>query len=98
MAASLVDRIGAEVDKRVDARLAQRRQPSAEPGAAAEPGAGEPARSHWPPVVLALGSMLVGLLTLLAATKNEGQAGAAVLIIVVWAAIAAINVAYARRR
>jgi hypothetical protein len=42
--------------------------------------------------------MLVGLLTLLAATKNEGHAGAAVLIIVVWVAIAAINVAYARRR
>ena len=99
VAESLVERIGAEVDKRVDARLAQRAAPLASPAPPPTPAPpASPARSGWAPVVLALGSMLVGLLSTLAAVKNESGGNAIPLVLIIWVAIAAINVAAARRR
>jgi hypothetical protein len=96
VAESLVERIGAEVDKRVDARLAQRGEPVA--AAAARPPAG-PARSSWPPVTLALGSMGVGLVASLGVVANSSKANEAFgVCLVIWIAIAIVNIAYARRR
>jgi hypothetical protein len=92
VAESLVDRIGAEVDKRVDTRLAQRGEPPASPEA-------RPARPPWPPVVLALGSMGVGLLATLGVVANSSKPNEAFgLSLVIWVAIAIVNIAYSRRR
>src|SRR6266849_3561624 len=72
VAEGLVERIGAEIDKRIDARLGQ---------FGAVPGAGGPAGSpgYQPP----------------AQAGYQGYQGYMVLLI--WVAIAVINVAYARR-
>jgi hypothetical protein len=94
VAESLVERIGAEVDKRVDARLAQRDAPPPRP-----PAPVSPARSQWAPVTLALGSMVAGILATLAAAKNiSTPSGDVLAILFIWIAIVIINVAYARRR
>jgi len=91
VAESLVERIGAEVDKRVDARLAVRNGPPPSPPA--------PVRSQWAPVTLALGSMLAGILATLVAAKNiAAPSGAVFATLFIWIAIVAVNVAYARRR
>jgi hypothetical protein len=93
VAEGLVERIGAEIDKRVDARLAQRgdgparRGPSSQVSPAAHPS--------WPVIVLGLGSMTMGVLAA-AAVLNSGGSGAVVAFI--WVIIGIINVAYARRR
>jgi hypothetical protein len=95
VAESLVERIGAEVDKRVDARLAQRSAPPPSLPSPASPAA----RSQWAPVTLALGSMLAGILATLAATKNiSAPSGEVFAILFIWIAIVVINIAYARRR
>jgi hypothetical protein len=109
VAESLVERIGAEVDKRVDAKLARYGQPAGPaPGQPPSPSpvpaqAPTPAaRSQWAPVTLALGSMLMGVLASLAAIHidngNGNAAGPAVSVMFIWLMIAVINVAYARRR
>jgi hypothetical protein len=94
VAEGLVERIGMEIDKRVDARLAQRGEASApaqrRPGGQVSP-AGRP---PWSVVVLALGSMLMGTLAS-AAVLNSGGSGSVVAL--VWIVIGIINVAYARR-
>jgi hypothetical protein len=100
VAESLVERIGAEVDKRVDAKLAQQggSQPSP-PAPASPPVAASPARSQWAPVTLALGSMLAGILATLAAAKNiSAPSGDVFAILFIWIAIVIINISYARRR
>lgn len=96
VAESLVERIGAEVDKRVDARLAQRGEPVA---SAAARWPASPARSPWPPIALALGSMFVGLVATLGITvAGTGTTGEAVAISsFIWIAIAIVNIAYSRR-
>jgi hypothetical protein len=98
LAESLVERIGAEIDKRVDARLqevdvrpAKRRRLRA-PG---QPGQGQPGRASWDVIILALGSMLIGAITA-NAILNSGRGGATVALI--WLVIVVINIAYARRR
>jgi hypothetical protein len=102
VAEGLIERIGAEIDKRVDARLgqrgddhpAQRGDRSAaggrdgRPGSVAGPGAAG--------ILLALGSMGIGL-GAAAAVLSEDRGGAA-LVALIWVVIAVINVAYARRR
>lgn len=100
VAESLVERIGAEVDKRVDARLAQAGAPQpSRPVPATPPSPPSPARSQWPPVTLALGSMVAGLLATLAATKDiSAPSGAVLATLFIWIAIVAVNVSYARRR
>jgi len=105
VAEGLVERIGNEIDKRVDARLAQYggqpaphvppAQPAASPAQRSLGGQVSPAaRLPWSMVVLALGSMLTGVLAT-AAILNPNGSGATVAL--VWIVIAVINVAYARR-
>jgi hypothetical protein len=97
VAEGLVERIGAEIDKRVDARLAQRgtAAPAARPG--------------WVPAVIGTGSMVCGLgataiVVFATATNINGTFHDAVssaqflLVALIWAAIAVVNVACARRR
>jgi hypothetical protein len=93
VAEGLVERIGAEIDKRVDARLAQRGDGPARrgPGSQVSPAA----HPSWPVIVLGLGSMTMGVLAA-AAVLNSGGSGAVVALI--WVIIGIINVAYARRR
>jgi hypothetical protein len=105
VAEGLVERIGEEIDKRVDARLAQysgqpaphippapHRTPPAQrsTGGQVSPAA----RPPWAVVVLALGSMLMGTLASAAVLNSHGS-GAVVAL--VWIVIGIINVAYARR-
>ena len=97
VAEGLVERIGSEIDKRVDARLAQRS--TAEP--AARPG--------WGPAVLGVASTACGLgataiVMFATATNINGRFDDPVsrdqilVVALIWAAIAVVNVAYGRRR
>ena len=97
VAEGLVERIGAEIDKRVDDRLAQRR--------AAAPAA----RPGWVPAVVGVGSMACGLgataIVMFATATNingtlHNTVGPAQILLValIWAVVAVVNVAYARRR
>jgi len=148
VAEGLVERIGAEIDKRIDARLGQHDGPAApagaqpgvptpagaagspgtagSPGAAGSPGtAGSPGPAGYqpyqgpvlppgyqlgpPPVrptqvgarnvantVTALGSIALGVAaTAIVHTGTMGGRGFVILLI--WVAIAIINIAYARR-
>ena len=93
---SFVDRVGREIDARVDARLAQ---------AAAQPLAAQ--RMATPPaprapkpisaMTLALGSIALGIpLTAIVVAAGSHPAGFAGLL-VVWIAIAVINLGYASK-
>jgi hypothetical protein len=97
VAEGLVERIGAEIDKRVDARLAQH----SEPAPAARPG--------WVPAVIGAGSMVCGLgataiVVFATATNINGtfhntvSRAQTLLVALIWAVIAVVNVASARRR
>jgi hypothetical protein len=141
VAEGLVERIGAEIDKRIDARLAQT-------GAAGPPGPAVPAGSAGaagaadaagaaspagypgfqgyqghpgpvlppgyqlgpPPVrpsqvgarnaattITALGSMALGVAATAIVSSAGSLGGQAFIILLIWVAIAIINVAYARR-
>jgi len=105
VAEGLVERIGDEIDKRVDARLAQYGgqparhippAPHSAPPAPRSPGGqvSPAARPPWSVVVLALGSMLMGVFASAAVLNSHGS-GAVVAL--VWVVIGVINVAYARR-
>ena len=134
VAEGLVERIGAEIDKRIDARLAQlgaagapvSQGPEAYQGPGADPGPGAPAgylgyqgyvgpmlppgyQLGPPPVrpspigqrnvattVTALGSMALGVIAT-AIVSHAPSGGQAVMVLLIWAAIAVINVVYARR-
>jgi hypothetical protein len=97
VAEGLVERIGAEIDKRVDARLAQRSQPA------------PAARPDWVPAVIGAVSMAGGvgataIVVFATATNIHGRfvnsvSHAQILIVaLIWAVIAVVNVGYARRR
>jgi len=89
VAEGLVDRIGAEIDKRVDVRLAQRGV-----GGRVSP----PARpSSLPAIVLALGSMTIGGITAVGLINGQHGGGPAVAALV-WIIIGVINVAFNLRR
>ena len=105
VAEGLVERIGIEIDKRVDARLAQYNgqpaphvppaqhtapPPPRSPGGQVSPAA----RPPWSVVVLALGSMLMGVFASAAVLNSHGSGSVVAL---VWIVIGIINVAYARR-
>jgi hypothetical protein len=92
VAESLVERIGEEIDKRVDARLGRvgdapaRRHRSAE---LRRSGSLET-------VSVALGSMIVG--SILSWNVLNAHRGSFGLFVFIWVVIAVINIAYARRR
>ncbi len=98
VAESLVERIGAEVDRRVDARLADAGYPR-RPARAPRPG-----RGNFSSVCLALGSMGLGVgATAVVLDPGRGSAhlissGQVFLVLVIWLVIGVINVNYARRR
>jgi len=109
---ALVERIGAEIDRRVDARLAQHGAGAAPaPAAPAAPAgnAAPGARPAWVSVAIAASSMGCGvagtaIVVFATASNINGQVhnsitGAQVLLVaLIWAVIAVVNVAYARRQ
>ena len=97
VAEGLVERIGEEIDRRVDARLFGHLQaPATRPRRAREPG-----KLGAAPVFLALGSMgmAIGATVAVMHPANPGTITGlqAVLIGLIWIIIAAVNIAYARR-
>lgn len=118
VAEGLVERIGEEIDRRIDARLGGGRpwpgQPAQDtaplppayrgpaaptpPGPAASPPA--PRRSGgFSGAILGLGSMGLGVGATAVIVSHHVNAGAEVImILLIWAAIAVINVAHAQRR
>ena len=104
VAEGLVERIGEEIDKRVDARLyglmQQQSPPPPRPRPRREPA---PGRVGFGAVALALGSMGMAIgatAAVLHPGDSPGQVsgGAAVLIALIWIVIGVVNVAYARYR
>jgi hypothetical protein len=97
VAEGLVERIGEEIDKRVDARLrTTNQQASATPPAA--PSA-TPARSSNSGLALGVVSLIFGTGATSVVLSNASNAVAqALMVLLIWAAIAVINVANARRR
>jgi hypothetical protein len=94
VAQSLVERIGEEIDKRVDARLGRHGDAPAQRSRRGEPS--RPARASLETVALALGSMIVGgVISWNVLNDPRGGFG---LFVFIWVAIAVINIAYARRR
>jgi hypothetical protein len=93
---SFVERVGKEIDARVDARLAQAAaQPLAAQRMAQPPAPRQP--KPFSVMALALGSIALGIpLTAIVVAAGTHPAGFAGLL-VVWIAIAVINVAYASK-
>ena len=94
VAESLVERIGDEIDKRVDSRLGQRshRPAPRDPAGPVTPSR----RSSLETILVALGSMTIGGIT--AVSILNSSHGSAAVVALIWIVIAVINVAYARRR
>jgi hypothetical protein len=162
VAEGLVERIGAEIDKRIDARLGHHHEPAAPagaqpgvpmpagaagatepgvagpvgatgvPGVAGVPGVGPPGPAGYQPyqgyqgylgpmlppgyqlgppparppqvgarnvasTVTALGSMALGVAATAVVSHGDTLGGRGFVILVIWIAIAIINIAYARR-
>ena len=102
VAEGLIERIGEEIDKRVDARLFGQLQPPAQPQAPApRPGrAPVPGRLGMAPVFLALVSIGGGIGATVAVLQPTGRPIGAVqglLVALIWIIIGAINISYARR-
>ena len=109
VAEGLVERISSEIDRQVDARLTQRGvRPSGAAWANVALGLGSaglgigatavvlqswPASTVTPKAVLDLGSFRASLMT----STHSVSTAQVVLIALIWAAIAVINIAYARR-
>jgi hypothetical protein len=83
VAEGLVERIGAEVDRRVDARLAQHDLPSRPPARVSPSG-----------TFFGLGSMVIGGITSVSII-NTHDGHAAIVVILIWIVIGVINVAHA---
>ncbi len=84
VAEGLIERIGAEIDRRVDARLAG---PMRRPGRPRRPGT-------FATLVMGLGSMGLGVgatAVVLSDGSHGGGAAPAVMVLVIWVAIAVIN-------
>jgi hypothetical protein len=101
VAESLVERIGAEIDKRVDARVGdldgRRSRPARRP-----PATGSGTQLTWPATVLALGSMGLGIGATAVILRTNGgggpESGQIFLALVLWIILGAINISHARRR
>jgi hypothetical protein len=109
VAEGLIERIGDEIDKRVDARLGQRgdRHPQRDTHPqrdrlAYHDGGGQlssAARPAWSVIVLAFGSMGFGIAAAGAVLSlgHQSSGGADVLVALIWIIIGVINVSYSRR-
>jgi len=109
VAEGLIERIGEEIDKRVDARLGQRSERLGQVGDQPAPRGDQPAkrsmggqpssaaRPSSEVIVLGLGSMVIGGLTA-ALLLRSPNGNAVVAVALIWLVIGVINVAYARRR
>jgi hypothetical protein len=101
VAEGLVERIGEEIDRRVDARLfGQLPRPQVR---TREVRAVAPGRVSVSAVILALGSMGLAVgataAVLHPASSSQGvSAGQGILIALIWLVVAAINLGYARRQ
>jgi hypothetical protein len=94
VAESLVERIGEEIDKRVDARLGRTGDA---PGRRHRSGElRRSAGASLETVSIALGSMIVG--SILSWNVLNAHRGGFGLFVFIWAVVAVINIAYARRR
>lgn len=99
IAAGLVERIGAEVDRRVDERISlYQGGQSAADGAGSRDARPRPAARHgspvsWQQTVLAFGSMVIGAIT---SGVVLGHKEGSWPIVVVWLAIVVINMAIFR--
>jgi hypothetical protein len=109
IAEGLVERIGQEIDRRVDARLgsSQAPLPPRAPAPAAAPSPPAPAAPvaypHRPGsaanVFMTLGSIGLGVgATAVATALGKNAAAQFAMVLLIWAAIAVINIAHARRR
>ena len=126
VAEGLVERIGEEIDKRIDARLGGPRQPGFSAQRAnhtataayqetayqgpAVPTPSMPAAAPPPPavprrvgglsgMVLGLGSMGLGVgATAVVVSHHVSSAAGVIMILLIWAAIAVINIAHSQRR
>jgi hypothetical protein len=126
VAEGLVERIGAEIDKRIEARLAQTGVPAPAGAAGAAGPAGYPGfqggyQGYLGPVlppgyqpgppparpspagarnvattITALGSVALGVTATAIVSSAGGLGGQGFIIVLIWVAIAIINVAYAR--
>lgn len=105
VAEGLVERIGEEIDRRVDARL--RAGYNGQPTMAAtgaNPAPPAPAqvparRGGVSGVFLGLGSMGLGVgATAVIAANHVSSAAAVIMILLIWAVIAVINIAHSQRR
>jgi hypothetical protein len=91
---ALVERIGDEIDRRVDARLGRSGDLPAQRHRSGE--LSRPVRASLETVSLALGSMIVGgIVSWNVLNDNRGGFG---LFVFIWVVITVINIAYARRR
>ena len=102
VAEGLIERIGAEIDKRVDARLGHRGdRPVQRDRHAYHDGGGQlssAARPAWSVIVLAFGSMGFGVAAAGAVLSlDHGTSGADALVALIWIIIGVINVSYSRR-
>jgi len=103
VAEGLVERIGEEIDRRVDARLFGQAGYQAAPRVPRVRREPVPGRIGFGGVVLGLGSigLAVGATAVVlhsGSAPGQLDGGAAVLVFLIWAAIAIINVSYARHR
>jgi hypothetical protein len=97
VAEGLVDRIGEEIDKRVDARLTGQVPYRRPPQLRREP---EPGRIGFGAVVLALGSMGMAIgatAVVLHPGDNPVTSSKVLLVTLIWIVVGVINLAYARR-
>jgi hypothetical protein len=90
VAEGLVERIGEEIDKRVDARLRTAAVPS--------PPAAPPARRGGFGMVLVSLIFGTGATSVVIGSEGTSSVAQVVMVLLIWAAIAAINVVYALRR
>jgi hypothetical protein len=101
VAEGLIERIGEEIDKRVDARLRQSGDRPAERAGGVELSPAARSSSWAGPIILGLGSIAVGGVVSATALRSQFHGPVAahtVLVGLIWIIIAIINIAYARRR
>jgi len=93
LAEGLVERIGEEIDKRVDAQL----RTAAVPSPLAAPPAAPPARRGGFGIVLVSLIFGTGATSVVIGSEGTSSVAQVVMVLLIWAAIAAINVVYALR-